>query len=108
MKIPVQGGPPSTICTTDGLIAGASWGDDDTIVFGTRENSSGLFRVPAAGGEAEPLTTPNEAGGTHRWPTLLPGSDAVLFNRGAGIALLDLQTGTMESSPFLVGTLRGF
>ncbi|MBI3400468.1 MAG: PD40 domain-containing protein [Acidobacteria bacterium] len=51
-KTPSAGGPIVTL--TDGsLINGATWGDDDTIVF---SGATGLMRVPASGGTAEPLT----------------------------------------------------
>jgi serine/threonine-protein kinase len=42
---------------------------------------SGLFRVPAAGGEPKPLTTLNKERKeiSHRWPQVLPGGKLVLF-----------------------------
>ena len=40
----------------DGQFRGASWGNDDTIVFAS-DQSGGLLRVPAGGGEPEMLTT---------------------------------------------------
>jgi len=78
-KVPLSGGTPMTLCAVD-RSRGASWGEDDMIVFAPNPNS-GLFRVSAAGGEPEPLTTLDEAAGeaTHRWPQVLPGGKAVLF-----------------------------
>ncbi|MGH9460177.1 MAG: protein kinase domain-containing protein, partial [Vicinamibacteria bacterium] len=78
-KVPLSGGTPMTLCAVD-RSRGASWGEDDTIVFAPSPNS-GLYRVSAAGGEPEPLTTLDEATGeaTHRWPQVLPGGKAVLF-----------------------------
>jgi len=78
-KVPLSGGTPMTLCSVE-RSRGASWGEDDTIVFAPNPNS-GLFRVPAAGGEPEPLTTLDEGAGeaTHRWPQVLPGGEAVLF-----------------------------
>ena len=46
-KVSTQGGPAVTICELPDSLRGASWGDDDWIVFGT--GASGLFRVAAAG-----------------------------------------------------------
>jgi hypothetical protein len=40
---------------------GASWADDNTIVFATDHPSTGLWRVSAAGGEPAVLTTPDAA-----------------------------------------------
>jgi serine/threonine-protein kinase len=59
---------------------GASWAPDDTIVFAPNP-ASGLFRVSAAGGQPQPLTTLDKSKKevTHRWPQVLPGGAAVLF-----------------------------
>ena len=98
-KVSILGGPPVTICEPPaGAPRGASWGDDDTIVFATT-GSSGLWRVPAGGGEPEELTTPDAEQGDHLWPEMLPGSTAVLFTiiggpvEGAQIAVLSLDSG---------------
>ncbi len=80
----------------------ASWSADDWIFY-TPGLHSALFRVPAAGGDPERLTTLDAARGelTHRFPQALPGSNAVLFTshtaltglENGNIEVLDLQTG---------------
>ena len=99
-RVSIRGGPPVTICSV-GALRGASWGPDDTIVFGTNL-SSGLWRVSANGGEPEEVTTPDVEQGdvNHGWPHVLPGGRAVLFTivtaeaiETAQIALLDLDSG---------------
>jgi len=77
-KVAVAGGPATTLCDT-APVFGASWGENDTIVF-ARDLSS-LFQVPAAGGTATALTTLDEKRGevSHRLPHLLPGAKVVLF-----------------------------
>ncbi len=77
-KISVDGGAAVTICNGDGSL-GASWGDDEHIVFaGGLVNP--LMRVPAAGGKPQEITKIAEKGdGTHRWPHVLAGGKAVLF-----------------------------
>ena len=91
-----------TLCKVD-RSRGASWGPDDSIVF-TPNPSSPLFRVSAAGGEPQPLTTLDESKkeATHRWPQFLPGGDAILFTShtqssggfdGANLEVLVLATG---------------
>jgi Tol biopolymer transport system component len=58
---------------------GASWGDDQNIIY-SPGSINPLVRVSATGGRPEPVTTVGENGDTtHRWPQVLPGSQAVLF-----------------------------
>ena len=68
----------------------------DTIVFAATP-VSGLFRVPAAGGEPQPLTTLDEAKkeATHRWPQVLPGGKEVLFTSHTP-ATADFDNATIE------------
>jgi len=78
-KIPVSGGTPITLCRVN-RSRGATWLEDDTIVFAPNP-SSALMRISGSGGAPEPLTTLDETQGelTHRWPQALPGGKAVLF-----------------------------
>ena len=97
-KIAVEGGTPLEICHVGQAVPGASWGEDDTIVFSDSVDS-GLSRVSAAGGRPELLTTPAYADGEtgHSWPRLLPGGEHLLFTlstvKGTEIAALTLRTG---------------
>ena len=100
-KVSVRGGPPMTLCDTPNPW-GASWAEDDHIVFAAESGSgSGLFRVPARGGTPEVLTTPDPASGEtlHRWPQVLPGDKGILFTVTGGgsspdrIAVFSLETG---------------
>jgi serine/threonine-protein kinase len=100
-KVSVSGGAPVTLAEVE-LSRGASWGPDDTIVVAPTPNS-GLFLVPAAGGELQPLTTLDEAAGevTHRWPQWLPDGRSILFTVGtnstnfedARLEVVDVGTG---------------
>jgi hypothetical protein len=76
-KVSVDGGKAVTLCDAPAG-RGGSWGEDDTIIA-TLTRSSGLSRVPSAGGAAEPLTALASGEFTHRWPQVMPGSKAVLF-----------------------------
>lgn len=83
-KVSIDGGVPVTLCDTgDG--GGASWGADDTIVFAPALDS-GLWRMPAAGGQPQVLTTPDPAKGeySHRYPQILPGGKGVVFTAFKG------------------------
>ena len=92
-RISLTGGPALTV-TVLGVgteTRGATWGVDDTIIFGTN-TSSGLWRVPVGGGTPELLTTLDEANGeiNHSWPELLPGGEAVLFTTRRSVVNADL------------------
>jgi eukaryotic-like serine/threonine-protein kinase len=96
----IAGGAPVTVCRTYGGFRGATWGPDDTIIFATSDPSTGLLRVPAAGGEPQVLTKPQSGKEDHFYPTVLPDGRAVLFSRVpagpnelAMVAVLDLSTG---------------
>ena len=99
-KVSIHGGPPVLLNEGFGGIAGASWGTDGSIIFGT-SLATGLFRVSAAGGEErEALTNLEEGESGHRWPEVLPGGRTVLFTveKGLGdanreVAALNLETG---------------
>jgi Tol biopolymer transport system component/predicted Ser/Thr protein kinase len=99
-KISVQGGAAVALCDAGGT-RGASWGEDGWIVF-SPTITSGLSRVPDAGGAPQVITKPGEQGEVvHRWPQILPGGQAVLFTGhtvasafdNASIEVLSLKTG---------------
>jgi serine/threonine-protein kinase len=77
-KVAVAGGPATSVCET-GPIFGASWADNEAIVFAGYMTS--LLQVPAAGGTARPLTMLDQRRGetSHLLPFVLPGAKAVLF-----------------------------
>jgi serine/threonine-protein kinase len=77
-KMPVAGGPP-VVLASEATVFGASWGDDDRIVFA--RGLGGLQEVPAGGGAVAELTAParERQEVSHRLPHVLPGADAVLY-----------------------------
>jgi eukaryotic-like serine/threonine-protein kinase len=104
-KVSITGGSPITVTTLGSYTPrGAAWGLDGTIVFATSAPSTGLYRVPAGGGDADILTTPDQKAGEggHYWPEFLPDGNSMLFTivpavpgaENAQIAVLDLATGT--------------
>jgi eukaryotic-like serine/threonine-protein kinase len=101
-KVPLSGGAATTIATTRREMRGASWGDDDAIVYATTE---GLWRVPASGGTPTSIARPDASRGEaeYSWPEVLPGSRAVLFtitSEGAthdkAVAVRELKSGTTK------------
>ena len=102
-KISVEGGAAVTLCDAPGL-AGASWGDDGNIIAALSP-TGGLSRVPSAGGTPVLVTKLNTGELTHRWPQVLPGSQAILFTastrRGnydnANVDVVSLKTGERKT-----------
>jgi serine/threonine-protein kinase len=74
-KIAVEGGTPVVLCQA-ATPYGASWGEDNTIVFG---QPSGIMRVSGDGGTPE-LVVKAADGEEIYGPQLLPGGDKLLFS----------------------------
>lgn len=86
-KMRVDGGEPVSLCDASNG-RGASWGEDDTIVAAL-DTQAGLSQVSAEGGKPVPLTNLVSGETTHRWPQILPGAKAVLFNSSVAYANYD-------------------
>jgi len=89
-KVPLNGGPVITLARP--ADNGPAWGDDDMIYY-TRDNE--LWRVPAAGGEAERVAEEGDA--AFDGPlSALPGSRGILAatesDGGTRIEVIDLET----------------
>ncbi len=102
-KISVEGGAPVTLCDAPG-VRGASWGDDGNIIAALDPRGV-LMRVSSAGGTPVPVTKLNSGDYSHRWPQVLPGSQAILFTAGAhggnyddaNIDVVSLKTGERKT-----------
>ena len=102
-KVSITGGPAISLCKlSTAPPRGASWGPDETIVFATADGATGLFSVPAGGGDPKVVTKPDTARGEndHLFPSFLPGGHAVLYTitstggpENSQVAVLDLETG---------------
>jgi serine/threonine-protein kinase len=79
-KTRVEGGEPVPLCEANSG-RGASWGEAGNIIAAL-DAQAGLWQVPQEGGNATAITKLNTEVGenTHRWPQVLPGGNAVLFN----------------------------
>jgi serine/threonine-protein kinase len=103
-KVLAEGGPAIKVATIVGLPRGAAWGRENTIAFATSDTTTGIWKVPAAGGEPAVVTTPDQSGGRdHLWPEFLPDGRTVLFTIWGGrpddstIAAVDLSNGHVTS-----------
>jgi serine/threonine-protein kinase len=107
-KIAITGGPTATLAPSDGFVArGATWGEDNSIIYATSAFDTGLIRVSLGGGMPTALTKPDTGHGEvdHFWPESLPGGRAVLFTitaasgalRDAQVAVLDLRSGSVKT-----------
>lgn len=91
-KVPVEGGPPQTLCKA-WPPSGGIWLPDGTIVFSSTEPFTdravwdgsvqwGLFRISDNGGTPRLIASVNRAAGgeaAYGRPSRLPGDNAVLF-----------------------------
>lgn len=82
-KVDLAGGPPQTLCTTQGNVRGelgGTWNRDGIILF-TRGRR--IYRVSAAGGEPTPVFGTDQANqaGNDRLPSFLPDGRHFLYLR---------------------------
>ena len=74
-KVEATGGLPEDLCPVTDFYGG-SWNGAGIIIFGS---TRGLFKVPAQGGTAEPITTLDASEGGHFWPHFLPDGVHYLY-----------------------------
>jgi WD40-like Beta Propeller Repeat len=109
MKVALDGGAPVEICATVNL-AGGAWGGSGVIVFSPGTIYSGLLRVSADGGTAEPATLIDSAqrDTAHRWPVFLPDGIHFLYfvrslideRRGVYVGRIDRPASTPGAALF--------
>jgi len=98
-KVEVNGGTPIRLVEAT-YPFGGTWTEDDTIIYAA-SLGSGLLRIPARGGSASAITTPDGAGKgyAHVFPQALPGARRLLFTvwgQNKGTVVLALDSGTWE------------
>jgi hypothetical protein len=81
--VDVSGAPPLPVCDVANGRSG-TWNREGVVLF-SADTTTGLVRVPAAGGTPKPATTLDTARGetTHRWATFLPDGRHFLYMAGA-------------------------
>jgi hypothetical protein len=80
-KINRAGGSPIVLTELNSSSPGVRWGPGDTLLFSRGWIHSGLYSIPASGGEAKALTEPDYDAGelAHWWAETLPGDEWILF-----------------------------
>ena len=93
-KVSVAGGAAVVVCAADNPW-GATWGEDDSIVFG--QGPKGIMRVAAAGGTPE-LVVKLDSGESAHGPQVLPRGRGILFTlRPAGAQTWDESRTVVQS-----------
>ena len=111
-RVDITGGPPQTICDIPGDWGGATWNQDNVIVFGQRAGP--LMRVSAAGGVPTPITRLRQGDLGHGGPRFLPDGRHFIYSRAAEggksalyLGLLDREPDAQPEEPLLVTAARG-
>ncbi len=98
-KVSLLGG--GAVVVADQTALGGAWGDDDNIYFG-QTFASGLYAVPAGGGQprrvTQPGSTPDDR--AHLWPSVLPGGNGLIFTVWTGRSFNDAR---IEALSFKTG-----
>jgi serine/threonine protein kinase/Tol biopolymer transport system component len=84
-RIDAGGGPVQALADASTDPRGGTWSADGTIIFSPGVLDR-LYKIPASGGTAVPITEVDTANGetSHRWPSLLPdGIHYLFFVRGS-------------------------
>jgi serine/threonine-protein kinase len=102
-----MGGGPAQALADAPTSRGGVWAEDGSILF-SPQYTSGLWRVPSAGGRPELVLAPDTEKGerTYRWPDLLPGGRAVLFIIGTLDSPNDIKEAQIAAYSFETGELK--
>ena len=99
-KADVENGSSQDICERQGPPVGGDWNRDGVIVFGSI--STGLWRVPASGGTATPLTTLDASRQEvqHELPVFLPdGGHFLYFANSRDNSQSGIYAGSLNAPP---------
>jgi Tol biopolymer transport system component len=99
-KVEVASGTVQDICDKPALPIGGSWNRDGVIIFGTL--TAGLWRVPAEGGKAVPLTVLDASRHDidHELPSFLPdGRHFIYFISSRVPEESGIYVGSLDDSP---------
>ncbi|MFN0170317.1 MAG: protein kinase domain-containing protein [Bryobacteraceae bacterium] len=103
-KVDTRGGSPQIVAEGSPDPRGGSWGKEGVIIYALP--GKGIYKVPASGGTAVAITSPDQIQGPHRWPHFLPDGRAFIYTirvpdlpkRGIYISSLDDATSRLLRS----------
>lgn len=98
-RVERSGGPVQPLADTSAEARGGAWAADGTIIFSPGFTLP-LYKIAAAGGQAEPVTKLDESLGvtSHRWPNFLPdGRRFLYFARSSQKAAEGVYAGSVDS-----------
>jgi Tol biopolymer transport system component len=99
-KIAIAGGPAQVVADGTNTVIGGAWTRDGEIIFG--DASSGVWRVPAVGGVATPLTRIDLARqeNAHMLPSLLPDQRHFIYlHRSTSTEYTGIYIGFLGAKP---------
>ena len=80
-KVDIHGGPPQVLGEMLGGFNGATSSKEGVIAFASSQFAAPVFRIPAAGGPAVPVTVLAEGDVGHKYPQFLPDGRRFLYLR---------------------------
>ena len=93
--VSLLGGTPLTLRDrVDG--AGVTWTADQSILYNPG-TATGIWRIPAAGGEAASVTVPGAKDNEQRFPEVLPGGKGLLFSARGGVTDDEVYVESLET-----------
>jgi eukaryotic-like serine/threonine-protein kinase len=99
-KMDIQGGPAQNLADFPGALNGAGWNSDGVIIAGSSDEGKPILRVPAAGGQATPVTSLASGETGHRWPQFLPDGKHFLYERvSSDAAKAGVYIGSIDVQP---------
>jgi serine/threonine protein kinase len=111
-RVPVQGGPDARLCPVEGVLLGAAWSADGTVVFSAGGTGFGnsLYAVSAQGGQPRVFLQPDSARGERSFtaPRFLPDGKTLVFSAltGDGYWALTVQSGATRTR-LITGSQQG-
>ncbi len=94
-RMTLPDGPSQTICDAP-TGRGGAWGSANVIVFAPT-SSGGLYRVAAAGGQPEPLTTVDKMTYSHRWPVFVDDERFLFVSQSQNAMTRGVFVGSLDS-----------